>query len=143
MVEPRSEFDAVVAAGIAHDDRVVAQHSGEGVHAIGGSLVRRVGGAELQLTPLISGDTDEGVAIAEARLGDVGLRRIAGACPGGGCDGRLRLDLVNEIDGGAGDRVRAAVTEDRLVGRQIRLPTYTTHRTDLLAALDKSQSRVR
>src|SRR6202521_1413911 len=142
MVDAGSELDPVVPACIAHDDRVVSQHSGEGIHAIRGSLVRRVGGSEFHLTPLISGDTDEGVSIADGCLGDVRLRRIAGGCPRSRGDRGLHLDLVNEVRGKSGDGMRAAITEHRLIGRQIRLPTHLPYRAYLLATLNVTQGRV-
>src|ERR1700719_760688 len=143
MVDPGSKLDPVVPTCITHDDRVVSQHSGEGVHAIRGSLVRRVGGSEFHLAPLISGDTDKGVAIAEGGLGDVGLRRKAGGCPRGRGDRGLHLDLVNEVCIEPGDGMRAAVTKNRLVGRAIRRTTGWSHRAALLATLNVPRGRVR
>src|ERR1700680_3468334 len=135
MINSGAEFDPVVAARIAHDRGIVADHSGEWVHAIRGTLIRRVRGSDLQLTPSIVGNTNEGITVADAGLGDIGLRCIAGARPWGRGDRWLHFDLVDEIKGATGDGVRAAVAEHRLVGRQIRLPTYADHRADLCAQL--------
>src|ERR1700730_8401901 len=103
MVEARAELDAIVSAGIAHDDGIVPEHAGKGIHPVGGFFVGGVSRADLELAPVVVRETHETVAVAESGLGHIRLSRVGRTRAGGGRDRRLYLELVDEIEGTAVD----------------------------------------
>src|ERR1700730_8042157 len=127
MVQAGAELDAIVSAGMAHDDGIVAEHAGEGIHPVGRFLVGGVSRADLELAQAVVRETHEAVAVAEGGLGDIRLRRVGRTFTGGRRNRRLYFELVDEFDGAAVNFVRAAVAQHRLVGREIAYPAYASH----------------
>src|ERR1700693_3657710 len=127
MFQARAELDAIVSAGVAHDDGIVAEHAGKGIHPVSRLFVGGVTRAGLELAPAGVRKTHEAVAVTDGGLGDIRLRRVGRTFTGGRRNRRLYLDLVDEIDGAAVNFVRAAVAQHRLVGREIAYVAYASH----------------
>src|SRR5262249_32030411 len=92
------EFDTVVAAGIAHDNRVVAEHPGEGVHHRRRILVGRIRLPDLDGTPAVGCQPDEAVARGQTTLDDIAEVAVALADPRSGADIDFRFYLIYKLE---------------------------------------------
>ena len=114
----------VVAAGIAHDGGVVADHSDEGVHAGRGEFIRRVGFAEEDGSPGGRSKTDEAVARGESALDGVVLGAVGLGGSGGGGDVDLGFELIDEVQVLDTGGLEAANTDVGEVRGDVGHPTH-------------------
>ena len=127
MSRPQTEFDAVVASGIADHDPVIAKHPGERIQAIGRCLVGRLRLTDHRGAPIVAGEADKAVARKQSAVDSVaGVRgRVFGSGRCGNIDSRFQLPDEVEI---VLQRMRAADAHVRQVGRDRRLPPHPPHR---------------
>src|ERR1700728_1627676 len=117
MRNARAEFDAVVAASVTHDNRVVAPLAGERVKRSRRILVRRVALADLDRTRVRRGEPYPGIAAEQGAVdlvAEIAVRLlIAGRCRNIDAGFQL-IDEVHAIH--AGDFLESPDAEIRQVG---------------------------
>src|ERR1700733_12422176 len=128
VIEPAAEFDAVVAAGIAHDDTHVADLARERIEAAGGIFVGRGGLADLERAIFGRRKSDVGVAVEQGAVDVVADLAVALLQTWRRRNIETDLELVDEVKRKMGKLLEAAYTEIRGVGRDRREPPEISNR---------------
>jgi hypothetical protein len=111
VIQPCTELNPVVAAGVAHDDGVVAEFAGERIEGGGGILIRRICLADLQSTPGGGGQPDIAVS-REQRTGDaIALIAIAFLGSRRGRNVESAFKLIDELERLVAELLKATDTE--------------------------------